>query len=74
MIGTLISIIVTLIIIGVLFWAVRTVVAVLPMGEPFKTILNVLLIVLSVIVSLWLCLQMLNLIGIGGIVLFHQHF
>lgn len=42
MIDTLISLIVTLIICGVIWWAVTTILGVLPLPEPIKTVINVL--------------------------------
>ena len=64
MIGALIGIIITVIILGVVFWAFQQLLPLIPLGEPFRTILRVLLIVLAVIVVIWVCVQLLN---VGGI-------
>lgn len=64
MIGALIGIIVTIIILGVIFWAFQQLLPLIPLGEPFITILRVLLVVLAVIVVVWVCVQLL---GVGGI-------
>ena len=39
MIGTLIGIIFTLIVIGVLWWGIQTLMGLIPIAEPFKTII-----------------------------------
>ncbi len=52
----LINIIITLVIVGVVLWAINTYI---PMAKPIKTILNVVVVV---VVSLWL-LQIFGLIG-----------
>jgi hypothetical protein len=49
---------------GVLFWALQTILAVIPMAEPFATIVRVLVIVMVVLVALWIVLQLLGLIGV----------
>lgn len=61
MAGTIITIIVALIVIGVLIWAAQKILAVIPVAEPFKTIIYVLIVVLAV----FLCLDILGLLG-GG--------
>lgn len=52
----LITIIVTLVIAGVVLWAINTYI---PMAKPVKTILNIVVIV---VIALWL-LQVFGLIG-----------
>jgi hypothetical protein len=52
----LISVIVVLIVIGVVLWLINTYV---PMQPPFKTIINV-------VVILVLCLWLLSLVGVVG--------
>lgn len=64
MIATLIGIIVVVIILGVVFWAAQQLLPLIPLGEPFATILRVLLVVLAVIIVLWVILQLL---GMGGV-------
>ncbi len=64
MIGTLISIIFVLIILGVIWWAINQLLPLIPMGEPFRTIVRVLLTVIVVLVILWIIAALL---GIGGI-------
>jgi hypothetical protein len=63
MIGTIISIIITLIIVGVIYWAITQLLPLIPLPEPFARIIHVLLVVLLVIVVLWVILQLLGAVG-----------
>ena len=67
-IGVLISIIVTLIICGVIWWAIQQLLPLIPMAEPFRTIIRVLMTVILVLIVLWV---MLTLLGYAG---FHTPF
>ena len=62
-IGTLIGIIVTLVILGVVYWAITQLLPLIPLPEPFARIIHVLLIVILVLVVLWV---ILSLIGAAG--------
>lgn len=64
MIGTLIGIIFVCVLLGVLWWAVQQLLPLIPIAEPFQTIIRVLMIVILVIVVLWIISQLL---GAGGI-------
>ena len=68
MIGVLISIIVTLIILGVVWWALQQLLPLIPLAEPFRTIIRVLMTVILVLIVLWVMLQLLGYAGvhIGG--------
>ena len=63
MIGTIISIIITLIVVGVIYWAITQLLPLIPLPEPFARIIHVLLVVLLVIVVLWVILQLLGAVG-----------
>ena len=63
MIGTLISIIITLIIVGVIWWAIQQLLPLLPLPEPFRKIIYVLLIVILVFIVLWVILTLLGAVG-----------
>jgi hypothetical protein len=65
MIGALISIIVTLIIVGVIWWAVQQLLPMIPLPEPFRKIIYVLMIVILVLIVVWVILTLLG--GIGGV-------
>lgn len=63
MIDTLISLIVLLIICGVVWWAVTTILGVLPLPEPIKTVINVLMIVVLCLIVIY---ALVPLIHLGG--------
>jgi len=65
MIGALIGIIITLIIVGVVYWAITQLLPLIPLPEPFARIIHVLMIVLLVIVVLWVILKLLGAAGVG---------
>ncbi len=64
MIGALIGIIFALIILGVLWWAVQTLMALIPIAEPFKTIIYVLCVLILVLIVLWIISVVLGMAGI----------
>jgi hypothetical protein len=64
MIGTLIGIVFTLIILGVLWWAVQRLMALIPIAEPFRTIIYVLSVVIMVLIVLWIVAALLGIAGI----------
>jgi len=64
MIGTLIGIIFALIILGVLWWAVQRLMALIPIAEPFKTIIYVLCVLVMVLIVLWIIATLLGIAGI----------
>jgi len=63
MIGTLISIIITLIVVGVIWWAIQQLLPLLPLPEPFRKIIYVLLVVVLVFIVLWVILTLLGAVG-----------
>ena len=64
MIGTLIGIIFTLIVLGVLWWAAQRLMALIPIAEQFKTIIYVLMVLIMVLVVLWILSAILGVAGI----------
>jgi len=69
MIGTLIGIVFALIILGVVWWAAQTLMGLLPIAEPFKTIIYVVMVVILVMIVLWVLwtlLQMSGVMSMGG--------
>jgi hypothetical protein len=63
-IGVLVSIIITLIIVGVIWWAIQQLLPLIPLAEPFATIIRVLLTVVLVLIVLWVLLTLLGLAGV----------
>ena len=59
MIASLLGLLFTLVILGVIWWGVQTLLALIPVAEPFKTIIIVVLVVA-------VCLWLLSLVGILG--------
>ena len=67
-IGTLIGIIITLIIVGVIWWAIQQLLPLIPLSEPFRRIVYVLMMVILVLIVLWVILVLLGGAGVhvGG--------
>lgn len=64
-IGTLIAIIITLIILGLIWWAVNQLLPLIPLPEPFRRIIHVLMIVILVLIVLYVILILLGAAGIS---------
>lgn len=64
MIGTLIGIIFACIILGVIWWGAQQLLALVPLAEPFRTIIRVLMVVIMVIIVLWILMILLGMAGI----------
>lgn len=64
MIGTLVGIIFALIVLGVLWWALQRLLALVPIAEPFRTIIYVLCVVIMVLIVLWVIATLLGIVGI----------
>lgn len=64
MIGTLIGLILLCIVLGVVWWAIQQLIPLIPLGEPFHTIVRVLIVVIMVMVVVWVIVQLLE---VGGI-------
>lgn len=63
LISALIYIIVALIIIGVIFWAVQTLLPLIPLPPAFRTVIYVLMVVIMVLVVVYVLLQLLGMAG-----------
>ena len=64
MIGSIVGIIFTLIAVGVVWWAIQQFLPLIPLSEPFRTAVNVLMAVLLVFVVLWIIAMLLGLVGV----------
>ena len=64
MIGAVIGLILAMILLGVLLWGGKRLVALIPLEEPFQTIVYVLFVLLTVIIVLWVIIQLLAFAGI----------
>jgi hypothetical protein len=65
MIGTLISIIFTLIIVGVIWWGITQLLPLIPLPSPIAQIIHVLLVVILVLIVLYVIAQLLGVLPIG---------
>jgi len=65
MIGTLIGIIITLIIVGVIWWAIQQLLPLIPLPEPFARIIYVLMVVVLVLIVLYIIMALLGAAGVG---------
>jgi uncharacterized membrane protein len=64
MIGTILGLIFVLIILGVIWWGAQQLLALIPLGEPFATIIRILMTIVIVIVVIWVLMALLGLAGI----------
>lgn len=53
MIETLITLVIYLVIVGLIWWAVTTILAVIPLPEPIRTVVNVCLIVILCLIVIY---------------------
>ena len=65
MIATIIGLIFLLIILGVIVWAGQQLLALIPLGEPFATIVRILGVVLVVIIVVYVMIILLQIAGIN---------
>ena len=65
MIGTLIGILLAIVIIGVIWWAVQQLLPLIPLPEPFRRIVYVLMILILVLIVIWIIVVLLAAAGIN---------
>jgi hypothetical protein len=65
MIGTIIALIILVAILGVLVWGGQRLMALLPMAEPFRTLIYVLFVVLIMVLVIYVLIILLGAIGIN---------
>ena len=59
MIETLISVVIYLVIAGLIWWAVTTILGVIPLPEPIKTVVNVLMVVVLCLIVIYALLPLI---------------
>jgi hypothetical protein len=66
LIGSMVAIILVLVILGVLFWAGRQILALCTpyLSEPFLTLIRIVFVVLVVLIAIWVIVWLLGLAGI----------
>ncbi len=60
MIEALIQVVIYLVIAGLIWWAVSTIINVIPIPEPIKTVVNVILIVVLCLIVIYALLPLLH--------------
>jgi hypothetical protein len=64
MISALISLIFLCVLAGVIWWGAQQLLALVPMAEPFATLVRVLMVLILVVIVLYAAAQLLGLAGI----------
>jgi hypothetical protein len=64
MIGTIIGLIFLCIILGVILWAGKALLALIPLEEPFATIVRILFVLLAVVIVIYILIILLGMAGI----------
>lgn len=64
MINVLITLLVYLLIVGLIWWAATTIIGVIPLPEPIKTVVNVILIVVLCLIVIY---ALMGLLPPGGL-------
>jgi len=64
MIGTIIGLIFLCIILGVILWGGKKLLALIPLDEPFATIIQILFVILVVIIVIYILIILLGIAGI----------
>lgn len=62
--GVIIGLIIVIILLGFIWWAVQQLLPLIPVAEPFATILRVLLTLFLVVIVLWVIVALLGVAGI----------
>lgn len=64
MIGAVIGLIITCVLLGFLWWAGQKLLALIPLAEPFRTFVQILIGFLILVIVIWVFIQMLGIAGI----------
>lgn len=64
MIGTVIGLILLCVVLGFVWWAVQELLKLIPLAEPFATIVRILLVLVVVLIVVWAISIVLGLAGI----------
>ncbi len=65
MIGTLIGLIIVCIIAGFIIWAVQQLIALIPLSEPFATLVRILMYFIILVVVIYAITVLLGMIGVN---------
>lgn len=64
MIGTIVGLILLCVLLGFVWWAAQQLLALIPLSEPFATIVRVLLVLLLVVIVIYVLSVILGMAGI----------
>ena len=64
MLGTLIGLLLTFVLLGVGYWAIQQLLALIPLAEPFATLVRVMLVVILVVIVVWCIVVILGMVGV----------
>jgi len=64
MISTLIGLIITVIVLGVIWWCVQRLLSIIPLPTWAHTIIEVLIVLIVVIIAIWFIVALLGAVGI----------
>lgn len=64
MLAALIGILFTIIVVGVVLWAILEILKLIPMPAPFAAIVNIVVVLIVVLVAIWVVIQLLGVAGI----------
>lgn len=64
MLSALIGILFTLVLAGVVWWALKRLLALIPLAEPFRTAVDVVMVLILVVLVFWIIAQLLGVAGV----------
>jgi hypothetical protein len=64
MIGTLIGLILTLVVVGVVIWGVLEILKTVPLPPQFAVVIRVLVVIVCVLVAVWVIAALLGVAGV----------
>lgn len=64
MIGTIVGLILLVLVLGFVFWAGQQLLALVPVAEPFATLLRILIYALLLVIVIWVFIQLMAIAGI----------
>ncbi len=65
MLGALIGIVLWLVVLGVCWWCVQQLLALVPLGEPFATLVRIVIVLIAVIIVIWAIIAILGILGVN---------
>jgi hypothetical protein len=65
MIGALIGLLLLCLVLGLVVWAIQQLLPLIPLGEPFHTIVRVLIVLIVALIALYVILDLLSAAGVA---------